>query len=94
MSALWPFYGKECPRGPHRGPQGPNEDISQCGLCGSGSYSLRPEGETFGDHIDDCSLPLRHEGYCVPGGNGHPKSRHQRGFFPAAPASSPQEGQQ
>lgn len=69
----------ECPDAPHRGPQGPNEDMSQCHRCLSLSWRLRPEGETFGHHLDDCSLPLRHEGYCVGGGDGHPVAEKVRG---------------
>jgi hypothetical protein len=69
----------DCPRGPHRGPQGPNEDLGQCPVCWMPSYSRRPEGEEFGGHIDDCSLPRGHESYCVGGGAGHPKARKIRG---------------
>lgn len=69
----------ECPEGPHRGPQGPNEDIAQCGRCLSISHSLRPASETFGYHLADCSLPVRHEGYCVGGGSGHEPAATIRG---------------
>lgn len=68
-----------CPEGPHRGPEGPNEDLVQCPRCWSISWALRPEGETFGHHLPDCSLPLRHEGYCVGGGSGHPPAAKVRG---------------
>ncbi|AMS02708.1 hypothetical protein BJD55_gp058 [Gordonia phage Yvonnetastic] len=68
-----------CPKGPHRGPQGPNEDVSVCDVCWMMSYSMRPEGETFGWHIADCSLPVDHESYCVGGGDGHPPARKIRG---------------
>lgn len=61
----------ECPNGPHRPPQGPNEDIAQCHTCWAMTWALRPEGEQHGLHTDDCSLPQRHTGYCAPGGNGH-----------------------
>lgn len=70
---------EKCPNAPHRGPQGPNEDIAVCDLCGSLTHSLRPEGETFGYHAVDCSLPERHGGYCVRGGNGHPPAKIIRG---------------
>jgi hypothetical protein len=70
---------KECPNGPHRGPQGPNEDLSQCGLCLMPSYSMRPRGETFGNHLPDCSLPIDHESFCVGGGDGHPEAEVVRG---------------
>jgi hypothetical protein len=71
--------GSECLDAPHRGPQGPNEDIAQCPRCWSPTYSLRPAGETFGNHLPDCSLPLRHESFCEPGGDGHPEAAKVRG---------------
>ena len=69
----------------HREPAGPNEDLAQCPKCWSMTFALRPEGETFGWHLDDCSLPMRHEGYCQPGGNGHvvPPGEKIRGYWPA-----------
>jgi hypothetical protein len=70
---------EDCANAPHRGPQGPNEDLAQCPICWAVDHALRPVGETFGQHIPDCSLPLRHYGYCKPGGNGHPRSEHERG---------------
>lgn len=73
-----------CPRGPHRGPQGPNEDLSQCAACWAPSWELRPPGETYGTHLPDCSLPARHESYCQPGGAGHPAAPRIRGYWPAA----------
>jgi hypothetical protein len=73
----WFAFG--CADGPHRGPEGPNEDISQCGTCWAPSHALRPAGETFGRHQPDCSLPLRHESYCAPGGSGHPDAKVIRG---------------
>lgn len=83
MSPFPPFGTTvPCPDGPHRGPQGPNEDLAQCHTCWSVNYALRPDGETYGDHLPDCSLPLRHGGYCVPGGTGHPPSEHVRGYWP------------
>lgn len=68
----------------HRHPEGPNEDIAICPKCWSPTYTLRPEGETFGWHSPDCSLPMRHESYCKPGGNGHPlpDGHTVRGYFP------------
>ena len=69
-----------CPLGPHRGPEGPNEDLGQCPKCWGLSYRMRPEGEEFGGHIPDCSLPRRHESYCVGGGNGHPPAEKRRGY--------------
>lgn len=59
----------EC--GAHRGPEGPNEDLAQCPVCWMPTSSMRPESESFGWHKPDCSLPLRHEGFCQPGGLGH-----------------------
>lgn len=55
----------------HRGPEGPNEDLAQCWWCGGPTWSIRPMGQTFGWHIEDCSLPIQHEGRCAPGGTGH-----------------------
>lgn len=72
----------ECPRGPHRGPQGPNEDIAQCSVCWFPTWAMRPENEQIGLHVDDCSLPRRHEGYCVGGGEGHAPTEVVRGFWP------------
>lgn len=75
-----PFAARgACPDGPHRGPQGPNEDLSQCSTCWEPSYSMRPEGETYGTHLPDCSLPPRHESFCEPGGAGHPVAARIRG---------------
>lgn len=81
LAWLWPYWDRldECPGAPHRGPQGPNEDLGQCGQCGMPSWSLRNPGETFGEHLPDCSLPLRHESFCQPGGAGHPPSWKVRG---------------
>ncbi len=72
----------DCPDGPHRMPSGPNEDIAQCPRCWGLTYSLRPDGETYGDHLADCSLPRRHEGECEPGGKGHPRAAAIRGYWP------------
>lgn len=64
---------------PHRGPAGPNEDIAQCPRCLSPTFSMRPQGETWGNHADDCSLPVDHQGFCEGGGSGHPPAAHIRG---------------
>lgn len=69
----------ECPDQPHRGPQGPNEDLAQCIKCLRISWSKRPAGETFGLHSADCSLPADHESYCVGGGIGHEPAPIVRG---------------
>src|SRR4051812_20630762 len=76
------YWGKPCDLD-HLFPSGPNEDIGQC-RCGAPIGVLRPEGETYGWHIADCSLPLRHRGYCVGGGSGHeiPTTEKIRGWFP------------
>ena len=65
----------------HRPPEGPNEDIGQC-RCWRLTFEMRPEGETYGHHLPDCSLPLRHESYCRPGGDGHPPAPTIRGYWP------------
>lgn len=46
------------------------------------SWSMRPLGETYGTHLPDCSLPVRHESYCLPGGAGHPPAPRIRGYWP------------
>lgn len=73
---------RHCPSSPHRGPEGPNEDLSQCPTCWSPSHAMRPDGETYGVHLPDCSLPSRHASYCEPGGNGHPAAPKVRGYWP------------
>lgn len=65
----------------HRYPEGPNEDVGVC-ECGRVTWELRPEGQTFGYHLPDCSLPLRHVSYCRPGGDGHPPAPLIRGYWP------------
>lgn len=76
----WPPTPRtECPDAPHRGPQGPNEDLSMCRHCWSPSWGLRPAGETFGYHAPDCAGELRHESFCPPGGSGHPPAAVIRG---------------
>lgn len=83
MSTMpWPYMFGNCPIGPHRGPQGPNEDLAQCAGCGSVSYAMRPEGETYGLHAADCSLPNRHPGHCEGGGAGHLPAPTVRGYWP------------
>lgn len=70
-----------CSYGPHRVPQGPNEDVAVCYACGGVSWTLRPVGETFGTHFPDCALPVRHEGQCEHGGTGHPEAPRIRGHW-------------
>jgi hypothetical protein len=67
----------------HPEPAGPNMDLGQCMTCWMPVGVMRPEGETYGWHSDDCSLPLRHAGYCKPGGRGHvvPAGEKIRGHF-------------
>ena len=62
---------------------GPNMDMGQCGQCWMPVGVMRPEGETFGWHVDDCALPLRHPGLCAHGGEGHaiPEGVRIRGYF-------------
>ena len=77
---LFPYMGQPtCPREPHRGPEGPNENIAQCRLCGMPEFSMRPAGETFGEHLADCSLSVDHPSWCQPDGSGHPPSKLVRG---------------
>lgn len=77
-----------CPDGPHRSPEGPNEDLAQCTKCWSPTYAMRPDSETYGEHLPDCGLPLRHASYCKPGGAGHPRATKVRGYWPAEHAKS------
>lgn len=77
---------EKCSQGPHRGPQGPNEDIGQCPECLSMSYAMRPSNEQIGLHIDDCSLDLRHPSFCVGGGEGHAPVEIVRGYWPGMDA--------
>lgn len=79
LEAAVGFVLNRCKSGPHRLPEGPNEDVGQCPDCWCPIGVMRPEGETFGDHLADCSLPIRHPGYCEPGGSGHPRAEHVRG---------------
>lgn len=77
-----PVPREECPdRDKHRVPEGPNEDWGMCRLCHAHTFEMRPEGETYGDHLPDCSLPRRHESYRVGGGAGHPRAPKIRGYF-------------
>jgi hypothetical protein len=84
--AGWAGHGwkppEDCPNGPHRGPEGPNEDLGQCPICLAPSHSMRTEGEEYGGPIADCSLERRHEGRCKPGGEGHPPPAVVRGYWP------------
>lgn len=91
-SATLPLAGF-CPAAPHRGPMGPNEDLAQCGECGSVSHEQRPAGETFGWHADDCSLPVDHGDECVGGGDGHPAAATIRGYWPRDPRSEDYRGE-
>lgn len=72
----------DCPGGPHRWPEGPNEDAGQCPTCFAVMHEMRPPGETFGLHLPDCSLPIDHASYCYPGGTGHPPAAVIRGHWP------------
>jgi hypothetical protein len=65
-----PIDPSQCTR-EHPRIAGPNMDIGQCELCWMPMGVMRPEGETFGWHSSDCSLPMRHPGNCAPGGAGH-----------------------
>lgn len=82
--SFWSYADKpdECPKAPHRPPEGPNEELSQCMLCSAISFTRRPAGEEYYGHIADCSLPRDHLSYCKPGGAGHPKPEKRRGHFP------------
>jgi hypothetical protein len=75
-----------CPEGPHRGPEGPNEDLAQCPRCLAPDHAPRPADETYGLHLDDCSLPVDHGSYCVGGGQGHPPAETIRGYWPGLDA--------
>lgn len=88
----------DCPNGPHRAPEGPNEDLGQCRRCLGISHSMRPDNEQIGLHADDCSLPRHHPSYCVGGGTGHAPVEIIRGYWPgyeadiaAAHAAHPEE---
>lgn len=65
---------ENCPYGPHRGPQGPNEDLAQCFHCGTISHRMRPWGDTFCGHLDECGLPIWHASLCAPAELPHPTS--------------------
>lgn len=73
---------EDCSSRSHRWPEGPNEDVGVCPHCWMGTWEMRPDGETYGDHLPDCSLPRRHESHCVPGGQGHPRAATIRGYWP------------
>ena len=70
-----------CPDGPHRSPEGPNEDMAQCHRCLVIDFTMRPENEQYGLHADDCSLPRRHQGWCEGGGTGHAPVEIVRGYW-------------
>lgn len=63
---------------------GPCTDLGQC-RCGMPVAALRPDGETYGFHADDCASPERHYGPCEPGGTGHPVGV-VRGYWPGMEA--------
>ncbi|QMU97831.1 hypothetical protein FVO59_11905 [Microbacterium esteraromaticum] len=65
-----PIEPRDCTK-PHPEPAGPNMDLGQCADCWMPIGVMRPDGESFGWHSADCSLPMRHSGYCQPGGVGH-----------------------
>jgi hypothetical protein len=72
--------GSDCHDHVHRDPQGPNEDTGGwCVKANRPMFAIRPAGETFGHHIEDCSLPIDHLSYCVGGGTGHPPAKLIRG---------------
>lgn len=79
MNRAKQYKPEDCPEKPHRGPQGPNEDLSQCRLCWSLSHAKRPVGEEWGGHTQDCSLPQSHSSFCQGGGRGHPLPQKMRG---------------
>jgi hypothetical protein len=70
VADLKPISFSECDR-EHANLGGPNMDIGQCPKCWAPMGVMRPDGESFGWHTEDCSLPMRHAGYCKPGGKGH-----------------------
>lgn len=70
---LDPIEPLNCEGYPHRSPEGPNESLVQCPYCWVLSFVMRPAGETSEDHFPDCSLDVRHQSYCQPGGAGHPR---------------------
>lgn len=72
--------GNTCKDHLHGFPQGPNEDMGGfCMKSGQGIRTMRPDGETFGDHLPDCLLSIKHPGYCEGGGKGHTSARTIRG---------------
>ncbi|MET4703119.1 hypothetical protein ABIB54_000573 [Frigoribacterium sp. UYMn621] len=70
IRSFFPFIDPAECANEHRPPAGPNMDISVC-RCGMPIGVMRPKGQSFGWHADDCSLHVNHPGYCVGGGNGH-----------------------
>lgn len=66
---------------PRRLPEGPCEDVGQCQKCRRLMPVLRPDGECYGHHAPDCSLPERHYGICVGGGSGHRTTKLRGGDF-------------
>ena len=52
---------------------------------------LRPNGECYGHHAPDCSLPERHYGICVGGGSGHRTTKLRGGDFTWEPKQTKEE---
>lgn len=77
----WPSEPEDCARLGHGRRHGPCTDVGQCGGCGSPVPAMRPAGETYGFHADDCASEERHYGPCEPGGDGHPVGQ-VRGYWP------------
>lgn len=78
---LFPENRDTCTNPAHGLKHGPCTDLRQCVGCGCPIPSMRPPGETYGFHEDDCASPERHYGPCEPGGDGHPVG-HVRGYWP------------
>ena len=75
-----PVSPDDCTSPSHDRKFGPCTDVGQC-RCGMPVAALRPNGETYGFHADDCASPERHYGPCSPGGDGHPVGKI-RGYWP------------
>lgn len=71
----------ECTSLHHQNQHGPCTDTGQCPLCHFPVPRLRPKGETYGLHAEDCALPERHYGPCEHGGAGHAPGV-VRGYWP------------
>lgn len=75
-----PVSPDDCTSPAHGREFGPCTDVGQC-RCGMPVAALRPRGETYGFHADDCASEERHYGSCEPGGTGHPVGL-VRGYWP------------